>query len=290
MSSKILKVGLMLSNKQQSIKDSVTMFAQQVLPIKSVFPLDFIKKAQSVGLLNTTIPTQFGGQGLNVCDHTFLSETIGYECSSVGTAILGNDLAATPLIIAGNDDLKKKYLGMLVEEPLLSAYCLPEYDGNDSRPKIEAVKKRNEWVLNGADVWVTNGAAASLFIVIARTDFNPEARIDKSFTAFVVDGNSKGLFRGEKKGTFGQQCMNARTITFRDVVVPSTNIIGSIGDGMKIAKMTFDKTGPVKSAFAIGLAYRALDEIADYSLEGKAWTDPNVFFLTLSSYLFSEAC
>ncbi|CAK5106279.1 unnamed protein product [Meloidogyne enterolobii] len=297
-------ISFALSQKQQEIKKNASKLAKEVLQSVSLydrtkeFPVDMIKKAQSSGLMNSLIPKEYGGQGLDVLSHALISEAIGYECTSMGFAILGNDLATIPIINAGSDEIKKKYLRRLIEEPVLASYCVSEYDvgQNVSRLKTktvmeddewetrtEAVKKGGEWVIKGSEFWVVTGGVASMFIVLARTELNLNAPIEESFTAFVVDGNSKGLSRGKKR--MGQRCINAQRITFRDVVVPSTNIIGSIGDGMKIARMTFDKIGPAKSAFAIGLASRALDETKNCSIEGKAKTDPNVIFT-----YFSEAC
>ncbi|KAL7071624.1 hypothetical protein ACQ4LE_009491 [Meloidogyne hapla] len=123
-------------------------------------------------------------------------------------------------------------------------------------------------------MWITNGGVASWFFVLARTDPDPKAPSGKAFTAFVVDGDSKGLSRGKKEINLGQRCSDTRGITFEDVVVPSSNVIGIPGEGFKIAIKTFDKTRPIVAALAVGLASRALDEAAKYSLERKTFGTP----------------
>ena len=136
--------------------------------------------------------------------------------------------------------------------------------------------------------------------MLARTDPDPKAPSGKAFTAFVVDGDSKGLSRVEKvfsnfvsrcfkffflKGY--QRCSSIRAINFEDVIVPSSHVIGTPGEGLKIAMKTFDKTRPIVAALAVGLASRALDEAEKYSLEGKTFGKPiaNVYiFLIFRSF------
>lgn len=114
------------------------------------------------------------------------------------------DLASTPLILCGSDDVKKRFLKRLVEEPLVVSYAVTEPGaGSDvAGIKTRAEKKGDEWILNGQKMWITNGGHASWYFVLTRTEPDPKVPASKGFTAFVVEGNSPGLTRGRKVGIY----------------------------------------------------------------------------------------
>uniref|UniRef100_A0A914I5C0 Medium-chain specific acyl-CoA dehydrogenase, mitochondrial n=1 Tax=Globodera rostochiensis TaxID=31243 RepID=A0A914I5C0_GLORO len=238
------------------------------------FPWEVIKKAHANGFMNVDIPSEYGGLDLELVSNVLISETIGYGCTGIGTVILGNDLAATPLIIGASEEVKKKFLSRLIDEPIMASYCVTEPGaGSDvAGLKTKAEKKGDEWVINGSKMWITNGGVANWYFVLARTD--PKASTGTAFTAFVVDGDTPGIVRGKKEINMGQRCSDTRAISFEDVVVPSSQIIGAAGEGFKIAMKTFDKTRPIVAALAVGLAARALDEASKYSLERKTFGVP----------------
>uniref|UniRef100_A0A7E4W299 Acyl-CoA dehydrogenase NM domain-like protein n=1 Tax=Panagrellus redivivus TaxID=6233 RepID=A0A7E4W299_PANRE len=237
------------------------------------FPWEIIKKAHAAGLLNTQIPEEYGGLGLDLVADTMIAEALGYGCSGIGTPMLVNDLASTPVQIAGSEAVKKKFLTRLTEEPLVAAYCVTEPGaGSDvAGLKTRAEKKGDEYILNGNKMWISNGGFATFFFVLARTNPNPKAPTGKAFTAFVVDGDTPGIVRGKKEINVGQRCADTRAITFEDVRIPAAQVLGTPGEGFKVAMKTFDKTRPLVAAAAIGLATRALDEAARYALERKTF-------------------
>lgn len=138
--------------------------------------------------------------------------------------------------------------------------------------KTSAVKKGNEWVLNGQKMWITNGGKANWYFVLAKTDASAPA--GKAFTGFIVDADSPGIQVGKKEMNMGQRCSDTRGIAFEQVVVPDANRLGSVGDGFKIAMGAFDITRPAVAAGAVGLARRALDEATKYSMERKTMGRP----------------
>jgi len=193
----------------------------------------------------------------------------------ISTAMEANTLAESPVIIAGNEFQKKKYLGRMIEEPLVASYGVTEpgidyqiiifffrvcfFDqvtigaGSDvAGAKTTAVKKGDSWVLNGQKMWITNGIAVPSPSVVFRNVFcclaggyanwffvlaktDPKANAGKAFTAFIVDGDSPGLTRGRKEWNMGQRASDTRGISFEDVVVPDENRLGDVGFGFKIA-------------------------------------------------------
>ncbi|KAJ3279464.1 hypothetical protein HK104_001448 [Borealophlyctis nickersoniae] len=274
-----------LSPEQLELQDLARKFtASEIIPkvITSAahhdqtgeYPVEILKKAWELGLLNTHIPAEYGGLGLGVMDCAVISEEIAYGCTGIQTAAEANGLAEAPVILAGNDAQKKKYLGRMTEEPLMCAYGVTEPGaGSDVAGLVtRAVKKGNKWVINGSKMWITNGGKANWYFVLAKTD--EKAPTGKAFTGFIVDGDSPGITVGPKEINMGQRASDTRGLTFEDVEVPEENVLGTVGAGFKIAMGAFDITRPLVAAAATGLARRALDEASKYALERKTMGQP----------------
>jgi len=274
---------LELSETQKEFRDLARKFArEEIIPVAAEYdrtgqyPWDIIKKAHSVGLLNGHIPEHCGGMNMSVMDGCLVAEELGYGCTGIKTALEASGLGQMPVIIGGNKEQQKKYLGRLIEEPLVAAYGVTEPGaGSDVNAlKTKAVKKGDEYIINGQKMWITNGGVANWYFVLARTDLDPKAPASKAFTGFIVDADTPGLTPGRKELNMGQKASDTRGITFEDVRVPKENVLTGEGQGFKIAMSTFDKTRPPVAAGAVGLAQRALDEAAKYSLERKAFGVP----------------
>merc|ERR1712002_159376 len=237
------------------------------------YPWPILKKAHETGLMNLHIPEEYGGMGLGTLDGCMITEKMAYGCTGIMTAIEANGLGSMPIMIAGNHEQKKKYLGRLIEEPLMCAYGVTEPGaGSDvSGVKTKAEKKGDEWVINGQKMWITNGGVANYYFVLARTNPDPKCPASKAFTGFIVDADTPGLTPGRKEINMGQRASNTTGITFEDVVVPKENVLIGEGAGFNIAMGTFDHTRPAVAAGAVGIASRALDEAAKYATERKAF-------------------
>lgn len=271
-------VNFELSDEQKEYQDLARKFSrEEIVPNAPHFdktgeyPWDVIKKAHGLGLINMHIPKEQGGLDLGIFDTCLVTEELAYGCTGIQTAIEANSLGQMPVIIAGNKAQKDKYLGRMLEEPLMCAYCVTEPGaGSDvAGIKTKAVKKGNEYVINGQKMWITNGGHANWYFVLARTAEDPKTSAGKAFTGFIVDRDTPGLTVGRKEWNMGQRASDTRGITFEDVVVPAENVLGSEGMGFKIAMGAFDKTRPPVAAGAVGLAQRALDEATKYSMERK---------------------
>lgn len=231
--------------------------------------------AWELGLVNTHIPTEYGGLGLSTLDGVIIAEELAYGCSGMMTAMEGNGLAEAPVIIAGNEEQKKKYLGRMTEAPLQAAYCVTEPNaGSDvAGLKTRAVKKGDEYIINGSKMWITNGGRANWYFLLARTGA-PDESASTAFTAFIVERDTPGITVGKKEINMGQRCSDTRGITFEDVRIPAKNILGVPGKGFHVAMKAFDQTRPPVAAGAVGLARRALDEALNYSLQRKTMGKP----------------
>ncbi|CAH1155573.1 unnamed protein product [Phaedon cochleariae] len=269
-----------LTDTQQEIFETARKFAKdEIIPVAAhhdetgTHPTELVKKAWSLGLMNGGIPEYLGGMNQSVFDGCLLNEALSWGCAGITTAILGSGLGQEPVIIAGNKEQQKKYLGRLLEEPLLCAYAVTEPGaGSDVNGlTTRAEKKGDEYILNGQKMWITNGGVANWYFVLARTNPDPKAPASKAFTGFIVDRDAPGVQPGRKENMMGQRASDTRGITFEDVRVPKENVLLGEGAGFKISMAVFDKTRPPVGSGAVGLAQRCLDEATKYSLERKTF-------------------
>ncbi|TPX63066.1 hypothetical protein SpCBS45565_g06874 [Spizellomyces sp. 'palustris'] len=274
-------IGFGLTDEQKELQELARKFtANEIVPNAAhhdrtgEYPTEILKKAWEVGLLNLHVPAENGGLGLGVLDCAIVSEELAYGCTGIQTAAEANGLAEAPVIIAGNAEQKQKYLGRMTEEPLMCAYCVTEPGAGSDVAGLQtrAVKKGDKWVINGSKMWITNGGKANWYFVLARTD--DKASTGKAFTGFIVDADTPGINVGKKEINMGQRASDTRGVTFEEVVVPEENVLGEVGAGFKIAMGAFDITRPLVAAAAVGLARRAMDEAAKYSLERKTMGQP----------------
>ncbi|XP_037560537.1 probable medium-chain specific acyl-CoA dehydrogenase, mitochondrial isoform X1 [Dermacentor silvarum] len=272
-----------LSEEQKEYQNLARKFAREEILPKAAhydrtgeFPWDIVKKAFEVGLMNLSIPAKYGGPDLKSFDTCLCIEELAHACSGICLALTGTELGQTPVIIAGSEEQKKKYLGRLMEEPLLAAYCVTEPSaGSDvASIKTRAERKGDKWVINGQKMWITNGGVANWYFVLARSNPDPKCPASKAFTAFIVDRDTPGVTPGRKEWNMGQRASDTRGVTFEDVVVPEENVVMKEGDGFKVAMGTFDRTRAPVAAGATGVAQRCLDEAAKYSLERKTFGQP----------------
>ncbi|NXE30264.1 ACADM protein, partial [Ardeotis kori] len=319
-----LSFSIELTDEQKEFQATARKFAvEEIIPVAAQYdktgeyPLPLIKRAWELGLINSHIPESCGGLGLGSFEACLITEELAYGCTGVQTAIEANSLGQMPVIIAGNEQQQKKYLGRMTEEPMMCAYCVTEPGaGSDvAGIKTKAEKKGDEYVINGQKMWITNGGKANWYFLLARTDPDPKAPASKAFTGFIVEANSPGIQIGRKEMNMGQRCSDTRGIVFEDVRVPKENVLIAEGAGFKIAMGAFDKTRPPVSirnkllkkyiiaisdfhpvlyliqvaAGAVGLAKRALDEATKYALERKTFGKPIVEHQAVSFMLAEMA-
>ncbi len=273
---------LALSSEQNQLKELARHFAQnEMAPVAAhydqtmEFPRPVFDKAWELGLVNTHVPEEYGGLGLGCFEGVLIGEELAYGCTGIMTAMEANGLAAAPVILAGSHEQKKKYLGRLTEAPLQAAYCVTEPGAGSDVAGLAttAVRKGDDWVLNGSKMWITNGGVADWYFVLAKTDPTTKSG-SKGFTGFIVDADTAGITKGRKEVNLGQRCSDTRGITFEDVIVPDANRLGAEGVGFKIAMGAFDHTRPPVASGAVGLARRAMDEAIQYATTRKTMGVP----------------
>ncbi len=266
-------VDFTLTDEQKDLRELAHDFAEKDIrkvaweyDKDSTWPDDIIKKAWEVGLMNTHVPEEYGGPGLDYLSGALIEEELSWGCSGIATSLGANGLAGAPLLVAASEETKQKYLGMLTEEPKLASFCLTEPDaGSDvSGMRTNAVKKGDKYVINGSKCFITNGSYADWYTVYAKTDKDAGHR---GISCFVVDRELDGVTVDKKEDKLGQRASNTATISFNDVEIPEANLVGEENKGFKIAMMTLDRTRPGVAGMATGIAQAAFEFARDYSKE-----------------------
>jgi acyl-CoA dehydrogenase len=269
-----------LSDEQRMIRDLARDFAENEIKPHAEeydqsgeFPWPIVRKAQDAELLNLNVPEEYGGPGLSVLEECIVNEELAYACSGIQTALMLNSLAAWPIILAGTEDQKGTYLSRLTDDGQMAAYGLTEPDaGSDvAGIKARAVRQGDEYILNGSKTWITNSPVSDFYIIFAKTD--PEAG-HRGISCFLVERDWEGVTVGDPLHKLGQHAAHTGELFFENVRIPAANLLGREGDGFMIAMKVFDRSRPGVSSAAVGVARRALDEAARYSMERTAFGKP----------------
>jgi acyl-CoA dehydrogenase len=273
-------VDFAVSEEHKSLIETARRFTKErITPIaaecdrESRFPMDVFKEAWELGLLNPTVPAEYGGAGMGEFENALIAEELAYGCVGIQTSILANGLALTPIKLGGSEEQKHKYLGMLTSEPIMASYATTEPDaGSDvAGLKTKFTKHGDDFVLNGQKCWITNASYARFYVVFATSD---TALRHKGIAAFIVDRDTPGLRVGKKEDKLGQRASDTAQVFLEDVVVPKANLLAAEGHGFKLAMETFNQTRPDIGASSTGLMRRALDECVRYAKERKTFGQP----------------
>ena len=238
-----------LTDEQKDLRELAHNFAEKEIrkvaweyDKDGTWPQEIIEKAWEVGLMNTHVPEEYGGPGLDFLSGCLIEEEFGWGCSGIGTSLAANGLAMTPVALGGSDEIKAQYLGMLTEEPKLASFCLTEPDaGSDvSGMKTTATKKGDKYVINGSKCFITNGQYADWYTVYAKTDKEAGHR---GISAFVVPRDDTVVI-DKKEDKLGQRASNTATVTFNETEIPADHLLGEENKGFKLAMMTLDRTRP----------------------------------------------
>jgi len=269
-----------LTDEQIALQKKAREFAiREVLPVarkydeSEEFPLPVIKKAWEEKLLNLGIPKKYGGQGYGLLDACLVVEEMSSACPGMATSIFDNNLGAEPIVIGGNEEQKERILGELINEPKLIAFATSEPTmGSDvAGMKCRAEKDGEEYILNGAKFWITNGGYADYVTVFATAD--PEKK-HKGIGAFIVDTKTEGVKLGKHIPKLGQRASNTVAVALKNVRIPKENVLAKPGRGFVLGMQTFAHTRPAIGAFAVGCARSAMEYSIDYAQKREAFGRP----------------
>ncbi len=269
------------TEEERALIETARRFTKErIIPIaaacdrESRFPREVFEEAHKLGLVNPTLPAEYGGAGLSDVDSSFLTEELAYGCSGIQTSMTANTLGLTPIKLAGSPEQKKKYLGWLAAEPIFASYATTEpAAGSDvAGLQCRAHKQADgSYVLTGQKMWITNATMASFYTIFATE--NPELR-HKGIGAFIVHRDAKGLSVGRHEDKLGQRASDTAAVMLEEVHVPAAQVLAPPGQGFKVAMETFNQTRPDIGAIAIGIIKRCIDECVAYAKERKTFGKP----------------
>ena len=266
-----------LSDDQKAICEAARRFARErIVPVaaecdrQSRFPRELFEEAWKLGLVNPTVPPEYGGAGMGELENTLITEQLAYGCTGIQTSLLANTLGLTPIKLAGSEEQKKRWLGLLTSEPVFVSYATTEPGAGSDVAGMQArfSTHGDDFVLSGQKCFITNASFAKLYVVFATKD--PALR-HKGIAAFVVDRDTPGLSVGKHEDKLGQRASDTASVILEDVVVPKQNLLAPEGQGFKLAMETFNQTRPDIAASATGLMQRCLDESAGYARQRKTF-------------------
>ena len=264
-------ISFALSDEQKALRELARDFAaREIRPVageydeRSQHPADVIAKAHEVGLMNPHVPEELGGPGLSAFEQILIGEELAWGCSGIATSIVANILGSLPVLLAGSDDQRRTWLPPLLDEPLLCSFALTEAGAGSDVSAIQttAVRRGDEYLLNGSKMFITNAGHAAWFVAFASTE--PGAG-HRGLSAFVVPSDADGVVVERHLDKMGQRATDTSALALQDVRISAANRLGEEGEGFKIAMRTLDLTRPGTAAGAVGVARAAFDYAVDYS-------------------------
>jgi len=265
-----------LTEKQKMIQKTTREFAEKyIAPIaeesdqKQELNQDVFEKMKEMNFFGTCIPKEYGGAGLHDDTLSFciITEEIGrIDASWSITTGVHCSVVAAPIYRYGTEEQKQKFLIPLAKGEKLGTFALTEANaGSDvGGVQLSAVLDGDEWILNGSKIFNTNGGIAKILLVVANTGEKGEKR---NLTIFIVDTNTPGYSVGVKEDKLGVRGSNTSELVFQDVRVPQENILGKIGDGLRLSLKILDFGRISIAAQCVGLGQAALEASVKYANE-----------------------
>src|SRR5579864_1939866 len=236
------------------------------------YPRDLRDLFAKNDLLGIPFPEEYGGLG-SFLTYVKVVEEVAKACATSALIIAVQELGALPIMIAGDAEQKKKYLPKMATGEWMTSYALTEpTSGSDAaNMRTTAVRDGGHYVLSGTKVFITNVAVADICIVFAMTD---KAQGPKGISAFICHTDDPGFKLGKVEHKMGIRGSPTNEVILDNCRIPADRILGSEGEGFKIAMATLDKSRPGIAAQALGIAQGALDFAAKYLQERVAFGKP----------------
>ncbi|MBT6095519.1 MAG: acyl-CoA dehydrogenase [Rhodospirillaceae bacterium] len=274
---------LYFSEELEMLRDQIKRFvAEKVMPhgeaweADGMVPRDVLREMGELGFFGIRYPEQYGGSELDTLATVVLAEELGRSTFSgfAVTVLVHTDMASPHLANAGNEAQQAKYLPDVIKGNLITAVAVTEPDvGSDvANLKTRAVKDGNDWVINGAKMFITNGVYGDLYFVAARTD--PDVKGSRGITMFIVEKGTPGFSVGRALDKMGWRCSDTAELVFDNVRVPEENVLGEVNRGFYAIMNNFQNERTVIGAMAMGEAQTAIDLTLEYVKGRKAFGAP----------------
>ncbi|HXH83740.1 MAG TPA: acyl-CoA dehydrogenase family protein [Candidatus Tectomicrobia bacterium] len=269
-----------LTDEQRMIRDLARKVARDRIAPHAAhydetesYPEASMRAIVEAGLFAIWVPEAYGGTDMGCLALALVCEEIAWACAATATQYLDQPLGGLPILLAGTEAQKRRYLPGLATGELLAAYSLSEPGaGSDAAGlRTTAVRRGDHYVLDGSKQWCTNGDHADVITVFATVDPSKRA---KGVTAFLVDKGTPGFTVGKKEKKLGIRASPTVALHFTDCAVPAEQRLGEEGEGFRIAMQTLDITRPATGAMAVGIARAALDAAVGYARERQQFGQP----------------
>jgi alkylation response protein AidB-like acyl-CoA dehydrogenase len=264
---------MMLAVVRELVQEKVAPRAAEI-DETGEFPWDIKKLFAENDLMGVPIPSEYGGLGGTFVTYVKVVEEIAKACASSSLIVAVQELGMLPIMIAGDEEQKMRFLPKIASGEHLAAYALTEVSsGSDAlgSMRTRAERKGDNYYLTGQKIWITNGSVADVICVFAVTD---PAAGSRGVSAFVVEKNSPGFSVGKKEKKMGIRGSPTVELIFDNCEVPVENRLGEEGEGFKIAMRVLDKSRPGIAAQALGIAAGALEYATNYAKERIAFGKP----------------
>ncbi|MBC8646817.1 MAG: acyl-CoA dehydrogenase [Thermoanaerobaculia bacterium] len=289
-------MNLDLTEEQQMLRAAVREFAEDVVRPRAAiidqtgeFPREVFSQAGQLGLAGVSVPTEYGGSGMDVVSYAIVIEEISRACANTGVILsVNNSLVCDPLEKYGNEEQKRRFLVPLARGEKLGCFALTEPNaGSDAaNQQTRAIREGEEYRITGQKVFITCGQAADVCLLFAMT--NPEKKA-RGISAFLVDAETPGFDRSRHQVKLGVNASGTVEIFLTDVRVPAANRLGEEGDGFRIAMSTLDGGRIGIAAQAVGIATEAYEAAVSYAKQRHAFGKPIAEFQVIRFYLADMA-
>jgi len=277
----MIGLNFQLGEDIEMLRDTVKSFADNEIAPRAAeidrvneFPADLWKKLGDLGLHGMTVPEEDGGTGMGYLAHIVALEEISRASASVGLSYgAHSNLCVNQIRRNGNAAQKTKYLPGLISGEQVGALAMSEPNaGSDVvSMKLRADKKGDRYVLNGSKMWITNGGDADTLVVYAKTD---PAAGPKGMTAFIVEKGFKGFSHGSHLDKLGMRGSNTYPLFFDDCEIPEENVLGGVGNGVKVLMSGLDYERAVLCGGPLGIMAACMDVVIPYLHERKQFDTP----------------
>lgn len=272
-----------LNEEQDIFRKSIRELAQGVIAPraeeideKAEFPADICEQLAKYGWLGLVVPENYGGSGASALTACMVIEEVARCCASSALILVAHFLGLAPIVIAGSEEQKSKFLPKLAAGEALAALARGEPgSGLDSEISATAVLEGGRYRLNGTKSLVSNGGVADIYTVFAKTD--PSLGVE-GMSAFIVEKSTPGFKVGQISQKLGIRGNPSAEIVFEDCLVPKENLLGKEGDGYRILVQARDAIRPQYGAQAVGLAQGALEAATSYAKERVQFKQPLAAF------------
>ena len=265
-----------LGEDLDALRDAVRQFAQaEIAPLAAEtdrsdqFPMHLWRKFGEIGVLGITADEAYGGAGMGYLAHMIAMEEISRASASIGLSYgAHSNLCVNQINRNGTAEQKARYLPKLISGEHVGALAMSEPGaGSDVvSMRLRADKRGDRYVLNGSKMWITNGPDADTLVVYAKTD--PEAGA-RGITAFLIEKGFKGFSVAQKLDKLGMRGSHTGELVFQDCEVPEENVLGRVGEGVKVLMSGLDYERAVLAAGPIGIMQAAMDVVVPYIHERK---------------------